>query len=586
MMRTFGRLLQLVAPFKGWIALSALLGFATIGSGVGLMATAAFIIASAALHPSVADLAVPIVGVRFFGISRGVFRYLERYVSHRVTFWLLARLRVWFYRSVEPLAPARLSDHRSGDLLSRVVGDIETLQHFYVRVIAPPVVALLVGLFVWLLLRSYDLRLANLLVVFLLLAGVGVPLLVHRLSSESGREMAKLRSELNVHLVDGIQGMADLVSFGQDGRQRERVRLLSRDWTRIQDWMARVNGLHAALGTLLANLGMWTVVVLAVPLVAEGTLEGVYLPVLALAALASFEAVLPLPLAFQYMGHSLEAGRRLFEIATDHSPVATQQPVLGTWHRELGPVPDLLVENLRFSYGPDEPTALDGVSFELPRGGRTAIVGPSGAGKSTLVNLILRFWEYQEGRILLGGRELREYGEEELRGVIGVVSQRTHLFSGTVRENLLIARPDASDEDLLRAAELARLHSFVRTLPRGYDTWIGEQGARLSAGERQRVAIARALLKEAPLLILDEATANLDSLTEREVMEAIHSLMEGRTTLIITHRLVGLEMADEVLVLKAGRVVERGTHGELLRLGGLYSRMWELQHQTLAHQIP
>ena len=585
MMRTFGRLLQLVAPFKGWVALSALLGFATVGSGVGLMATAAFIIASAALHPSVADLAVPIVGVRFFGISRGVFRYLERYVSHRVTFWLLARLRVWFYRSVEPLAPARLSDHRSGDLLSRVVGDIETLQHFYVRVIAPPAVALLVGLSVWLLFRSYDLRLANLLVVFLLLTGVGVPLLVHRLSSESGREMARLRSELSVHLVDGIQGMADLVAFGQDGRQRERVRLLSRDWTRVQDRMARVGGLHAALGTMLANLGMWAVVVLAVPLVAEGTLEGVYLPVLALAALASFEAVLPLPLAFQYLGHSLEAGRRLFEIVGDCPPVAARQPVAGA-RRKQAPAPDLVVDNLRFSYGPDEPPALDGVSFELPQGRRTAIVGPSGAGKSTLANLILRFWDYQQGRILLGGRELREYGEEELRGLIGVVSQRTHLFSGTVRENLLIARPDADDAELLRAAELARLHPFVRTLPRGYDTWIGEQGARLSAGERQRVAIARALLKDAPLLILDEATANLDNLTEREVMEAIHSLMEGRTTLIITHRLVGLEMADEVLVLKTGRVVERGTHAELLRLGGLYSRMWELQQQTLAGQIP
>ena len=296
------------------MVLSALLGFATVGSGIGLIATASFLIASAALHPSVADLAVPIVGVRFFGISRGVFRYLERYVSHNVTFRLLGRLRVWFYEAIEPLAPAGLMEHRSGDLLNRVVADVEALQHFYVRVIAPPLVALMTGLAMWLFVRQFDVVLAWILIGFLLLAGTAVPLLIHVLSSETGRDAARLRSDLNVRLVDDLQGMADLLAFGQRQREIEGVGAINRSWLCAQRRMAWIAGLHGALSTLLANAGMWALLVAAIPLVSAGSLGGVYLPVLALAALASFEAVSALPLAFQQLGGSLEAGRRLLEI--------------------------------------------------------------------------------------------------------------------------------------------------------------------------------------------------------------------------------------------------------------------------------
>jgi ABC-type multidrug transport system fused ATPase/permease subunit len=244
------------------------------------------------------------------------------------------------------------------------------------------------------------------------------------------------------------------------------------------------------------------------------------------------------------------------------------------------------VEDLSFRYQPDEPLALDEVSFTLPHGGCLAVVGPSGAGKSTLINLLLRFWEYEAGSIRLGGHELRQYRQEDVRRMLGVVSQHTHLFNATIRDNLLLARPEASQADLEWAAQQAQLHDFIQALPQGYDTWIGEQGLCLSGGERQRLAIARALLKDAPILILDEPTANLDSLTERAVMQTIHQLMEGRTTLIITHRLVGLEAADEILVLRAGRVVERGRHHELLHMAGFYRRMWELQNQIVLDTLP
>ncbi len=570
------RLLRLAAPFAGWMALSAGLGLATIASGIGLMATSAFIIAKAALHPSIADLQVAIVGVRFFGIARGVFRYLERYVSHHVTFRLLAHLRVWFYRSLEPLAPARTMGYKSGDLLSRSVADIETLEHFYVRVIAPPLVAALVGISMATWLASYSVWLAMTLLACLAAAGLGVPLLTHWLSRGLGRRTVAVRAELHAALVDGVQGAADLLAFGQEERYQARVRALSQELADLQGHSARIGGLHAALTGLAMNLTVLAMLLVAVPLVSEGRLEGVYLALLVLAAIASFEAIAPLPLAVQYLENCLEAGRRLFEVV-DAQPAVHDPPAPAPPPSDCS----LLVENLNFRYRPDEPLALDGVRLFLPPGGCLAVVGPSGAGKSTLVALLLRFWEYETGRIVLGGRELRDYQPESLHRLMGVVAQDTHLFNATLRENLLVARPGATPSDLAQAIRQAQLEDFVQALPHGYDTWLGEGGLRLSGGERQRVAIARALLKDAPLLILDEATANLDPLTEREIMEAIRRLMAGRSTLIVTHRLVGLETVDEILVMQGGRVVERGRHHELTQTGEIYRHMWELQSRAV-----
>jgi thiol reductant ABC exporter CydC subunit len=580
------------------MALSALLGALTIGSSIGLMATSAYIIASAALHPSIADLAVPIVGVRFFGIARGVFRYLERLASHHVNFSLLAQLRVWFYRAIEPLAPARLMSYRSGDLLSRVVGDIETLQNFFIRIIAPPVVAALIALLMFIFLYGYAPALAWIVLLFMILAGVVVPAIVQSISRSAGRRMVAVRSELSGQLIDGIQGSADLIAFGQEHAHQERVSALSRELIDLQKRMASLTALHNALGSLLSNLAMWAVLVIAIPLANTSQLNGVYLPVLALATLSSFEGVLALPLAFQYLEANLQAARRLFEMVDISGHVSTiKTPRLArrllstgeqeTARHEEAAVPsslggyELRVQALSFRYAKDEPLALERIDVRVKPGQRVAIVGPSGAGKSTLVNVLLRFWDYAEGHIYVGGADVRGLDPERLRALIGVVSQHTHLFNASVRENLLMARPDADESELVRAAQQAQIHDFIQSLPRGYDTLIGEQGLRLSGGERQRLAIARALLKDAPIIVLDEATANLDPVTEREVMEAVRELTACHTTLIITHRLVGLEDADEIIVLDAGRIVERGRHTALIERGGVYRRMWELQQGAM-----
>lgn len=574
------RLLTLAAPLRWWIALSVLLGTAAIGSSVGLMTTSAYIIASAALQPPLADLQVAIVGVRFFGIVRGVFRYLERLVSHNVTFGLLARLRVWFYRAVEPLAPAHLQQHRSGDLLSRFVADIETLENFYVRVIAPPLVAALVSLGTALFVARFDLRLAMILLCFLALAGAGLPILTQALSRTPGGKIVTVRAALNAELVDGIQGLADLVAFGQAERHREQVRALTRELSHVQMGLARVEGLHGALGGLLASLTVLAVLTRAIPLVSQGDLSGIQLTVIVLAALASFEAVLPLPLAAQNLESCLEAGRRLFAVADASPPV--RWPVVSL------PLPEdrsLTVRGLRFCYEPGAPPALDSISFTLAPGAKLAIVGPSGAGKSTLINLLLRFWEYDEGEILIGGCDLRQIDPDDVRRAFSVVTQHTHLFNATIRDNLLVARPDADEAALVGAATLAQLHSFVESLPLGYETWIGEQGVRLSGGERQRLALARAVLKDASIFLLDEPTANLDALTERAVLRAILAAADGRAVLLATHRLVGLEAMDEILVLHRGQIAGRGSHADLIRQsGGLYRRMWELQNQVLAFE--
>ena len=572
------RLLSFLNGSWNWVALSVLLSTITIGSSVALIGTSAWLISTAALHPSVAELGVSVVGVRFFGITRGLFRYLERLVSHNVTFRLLARLRVWFYEKLEPLAPARLMEYKSGDLLARVISDVETLENFYVRVISPSLTAILIGLVVAIFFASFFPPIAVVLISFFLILGLILPMLAQVASRAPGKQLIAQRADIQSQLVDGIQGLADLLAFGRGTYRLRQISITGQIYGSTQKRMAQITGLHSALGTLFTNLGVWLVLVLVIPQVTAGMIPGVMLGTFALMTLASFEAVLPLPLAAQMWNASREAAKRLFEVV-DAEPAVKES---GQKKLETSLANSLQFSGLSFSYPTQSSPALQHITFTIPAGKSIAIVGPSGAGKSTIANLLLRFWDYKAGDIRLDDKSLKSLDPDEVREQLALVSQNSYFFNTSIRENLRLARRSASQEEIEAAARAAQIHEFIVSLPRGYDTLIGEHGLRLSGGERQRLAIARTLLKDAPILIFDEPTANLDPQTEKQVLDTLRIAIRGKTALIITHRLVGLETMDEVLVMDVGRIVERGTHSELLRQNGLYRRLWDLQNQILS----
>ncbi len=580
------RLLSFLNGSWHLVALSVLIGACTIGSSVALMGTSAWLISTAALHPSVAALSVAVVGVRFFGITRGIFRYLERLVSHDVTFRLLSRLRVWFYEKLEPLAPARLMEYRAGDLLARIIGDVETLENFYVRVISPPLTAILVGFFTSIFLASFSPQLALTFLIFFFTLGLILPLLAQIISRGPAVATITLRADLHTHLVDGIQGMADLLAYGRGAHRLSEIAANGFNYGIAQRRMARITGLHSGLTTLLTNLGLWTILVLAIPLVKAGTLAGPMLASLSLLTFAAFEAVMPLPLAAQMWNSAREAARRLFEVV-DTVPVISDQVLVISERSQIANYragslsDDLRITDLSFAYPSQTTPALQHVTFDLRPLTSIAIVGPSGAGKSTLANLLLRFWDYNSGDITLGAESLKMYEQDEVRAKIGLISQSTYFFNTSVRENLCFARRRVTQEEIESAARSAQIHDFIMGLPKGYDTMIGEQGLRLSSGERQRLAIARAIIKDTTIWILDEPTANLDPVTEKQVLETLFALMRRKTSLLITHRLVGLENMDEIIVMNHGQIAERGTQKHLMETGGLYRRLWDLQMRVL-----
>ncbi len=547
------RLAGLGHGHRGRIALAVLAGLGTIGCGIGLAATSGYLIAKAALHPPILELSVAVVAVRAFGIGRGALRYAERLAGHELALRLLADLRVRFYQGIERLGPAGLDHHRSGELVAGVVADVDTLQNLFLRVLTPPLVALgasglALGLSAALLPGA-----AAVLALVLLAAGVGVPLLAAALGRTTGRRLSQSRGALAGEVVELLQGAPDLLAYGRAADRLERVAAIDERASGLARRAAGHAGVTDGLGTVLAGLGAWLVVLIAVPAVGAGRLDGPALTVLALTALASFEAVAGLPAAFQQLGANLAAAQRLFAVAD--APPAVRDPAVPLPAPAAGTV---TLQGARLRYGPREPWALDGVDLRLDPGRRVAVVGPSGAGKTSLAMALLRLRELDGGRATLGGHDLRDYAAADVRRVIGLATQDVHLFNTTIRENLRLARPDASDTELEAAASRARVLEWIRGLPDGWDTTVGEQGTRVSSGQRQRLALARAVLARFPVLILDEPTANLDQATERAVMDDILAATQGTTLLLITHRLVGLERFDEILVLDRGRVVERG----------------------------
>ncbi|MEE8355916.1 MAG: thiol reductant ABC exporter subunit CydD, partial [Anaerolineales bacterium] len=578
---TWQRLVGFLAEHWKQVLFSVFLGFITIGSSIGLMGTSAWLISTAALHPSISTLQIAIVGVRFFGILRGVARYLERLVSHNVTLKVLTRLRVWFYKSLVPLAPARLLNYRSGDLLSRIISDIKSLEDFYIRSAAPPLVAVLIGLSTSFFLGRYHPLFGISLGFFFILGGLILPNFIRRLARVPGEKLVLERSRLAAELVNFIQGLPDLMIYGQVENKQNQLLVVDQQYQSAQLKTAQINGLNSGLMILISNLAMWLVLITTIPLIQTGEIPGVMLAALALITLSSFEAVLPLPQAMETLASSLKAGSRLFEVV-DAEP-GVKDPVKPV---SFPSQPSIASKDLSFHYPGSDKAALDGISFQLQEGETLAIVGPSGGGKSTLTHLLLRFWGDYQGKLTLGEDQIlfSSLDQETIREQISVVSQNGYLFHDSIQANISLGNPDAAIEEIISAARKAQIHQKIFSFADGYQTMLGERGERLSAGERQRILIARAVLKDAPIFLLDEPTANLDPVIEREILNTLFEILKDKTALLVTHRLVGLSKVDRILVLHQGKIVERGPETELLQQNGFYRDMWSLQNRILQYK--
>jgi thiol reductant ABC exporter CydC subunit len=566
------RLLPLGRPVRRTLALAVLAGTATVCCGVGLFATAGWLIARAAEHPSVMALSVAVVAVRGFGIGRGVFRYGERLLTHDGALRAMADVRPRVFARLAAVAPAGLPKVRSGDLLARVVGDVDAVQDLLVRGLTPALTAVLAGCAATLFTASLSGPAAALLGLGLLAAGACLPWAVAALSRRSGPARTDARAELSAHVAGIVDGAADLLAHGAQDRALAGLAVLDRRQSCLARWEAGVAGVGAGGAVLVAGGTLWLVTRVAAGSTAAGGLDRVTLVVVVLTALASFEAVTPLPAAAAALASARRSAARLFRVLD--APDAVRAP------RAAAPLPPgtpaVRLRSVSVRYAPDAPWSLDGVDLDLPPGRRVAVVGPSGSGKSTLAAVLLRFRDPDRGEVTLGGVPVQELDPEQVRRCIGGCPADPHVFASTVRENLRLARPDADDTALEAAAAEAGLLDWIRSLPDGWSTHLGARGARMSGGQRQRLALARALLADPPVMVLDEPTAHLDPGARSALTGPLLDVLRGRTTLLVTHDLQALAAVDEVLVLDAGRVVQRGTHDELVRRPGLYRQMWEL----------
>jgi len=565
------RLLWLARPLRGRLALSVLAGAAATGCGVALLATSGFLLARASEHPGILAISAAVVAVRALSIGRGVSRYLERLTSHDVAFRVLADIRVAIYRRLERLAPAGLAAFRSGDLLAALISDVDATQDLFIRGIGPPLAAALVGAGAVTVCLLILMPAGFLLALGLLAAGAAVPLLAVAASRRAARATAAARGELSATVTDLLSGAPDLHAFGAQDAALATADEADRELTVLARRLAAANALGSGLISGLTGLTVWGVLVLGVAAVGHGTLTRVPLAVLTLTALASFEAVTLMPAAALQLGSARASAGRIGAILDTPDPVADPPAP-----RPLPAAPvHVQLSGVQVRYEPDGPLVLDGFDLDLPPGRRVALIGPSGAGKSTVAAVLLRFRDPVGGSVTLNGADLASYAAEAVRAVIGGCPQDPHIFDGNIRDNLRLARPGATDDELAAAAARARLLPWIDSLSLGWDTPVGAHGAAMSGGERQRLALARALLADPAVLILDEPTAHLDPEARAALTADLLTLTTGRATLLITHELEGLDQVDEIIVLDHGKVVQRGPHEQLIRSAGPYRQLHE-----------
>lgn len=566
-MRALWPYLALYKRHKWLLLLGIVLAIVTLLASIGLLTLSGWFLSASAVV-GVAGIysfnyMLPAAGVRGAAIIRTAGRYFERLVSHDATFRVLQHLRVFTFSKLLPLSPAGLARFRQGELLNRVVADVDTLDHLYLRVISPLVGALVVILVVTVGLSVLDVTLALTLGGIMLLTLLVIPPLFYRAGKPAGESITRLRGQYRQHLTSWLQGQAELMLFNASDRYRQQMEKTEARWLDAQRRQAELTALSQALMLLIGGIAVIAMLWLASAGVGGDTQPGALIALFVFCALAAFEALAPVTGAFQHLGQVIASAKRITQITEQEPEVAFPQGEGQTLDRV-----SLRLHQVTFSYPQQPSPALDKVSLQIEAGEHIAILGRTGCGKSTLLQLLTRAWDPAEGEILLNNQPLGQFNEATLRRAMSVVPQRVHLFSATLRDNLLLASPGASDARLAQTLERVGLAKLLEDS--GLNSWLGEGGRQLSGGELRRLAIARALLHDAPVMLLDEPTEGLDATTESQILDLLAEVMREKTVLMVTHRLRGLARFNQIIVMDNGKIIEQGSHAELLAEQGRY----------------
>lgn len=566
-MRALLPYLALYMRHKWMLILGVVLAIVTLLASIGLLTLSGWFLSASAVAGFAGlysfNYMLPAAGVRGTAITRTAGRYFERLVSHDATFRVLQHLRVTTFSKLLPLSPAGLARYRQGELLNRVVADVDTLDHLYLRVISPMVGALVVIVVVTLGLSLLDASIALVLGGIMLLTLCLLPPLFYRAGKPTGENLTRLRGEYRQQLTGWLQGQAELTIFGASRRYRARMENTELNWHEAQRKQSELTALSQALMLLIGGIAVMAMLWLASGGVGDNTQPGPLIALFVFCALAAFEALAPVTGAFQHLGQVVASALRITQITG-------QQPEV-QFSTAATDVPEQLalrLADVSFAYHGQAQPALDNINLTIPAGAHVAVLGRTGCGKSTLLQLLTRAWDPAQGQILFNDMPLKEMSEPALRKTVSVVPQRVHLFSATLRDNLLLAAPGTADDELRAMLEKVGLHKLLDD--EGLNSWLGEGGRQLSGGELRRLAIARALLHNAPLMLLDEPTEGLDATTERQILDLLEKEMQGKTVLMVTHRLRGLADFDQIIVMDNGQIIEQGSHAELLAEQGRY----------------